>query len=182
MRKSLIKPYQLYAVTRADRTVIPSLALDHGLWDRLPQRNRIVYRPAPKNAAWASVLDRDTGARRGILVLLPKPGMTDIEAMVEDLEYLAREAETVAPNGGAAAISALEGLITDSFFFDAIRDAKVLMSWDDHVSGDNLHRCPKCHALVPLNAASRLRAHENDGTGRPCIQSNGSLSPDKKKK
>lgn len=180
MKKASIRHRRLYAVMGADRVTVPSLVLDNALWDRLPEAEGMVYRPAPEGSRWSTTLDRDTGARRGILAVLPRLGTTPTKAMVKNLERLARKAEDLSvPGGGAEAVSAFRKLIEEPLLLDVIRDAKVVMPWEKYVSGERLHSCPECSTLVAMNAASRLRGHPDD-TGASCLRSNTPLSEEER--
>lgn len=180
MKKAAIRHRRLYAVTGADRVTVPSLVLDNALWDRLPEADGIAYRAAPKDKRWSTTLDRDTGARRGILAVVPRPGTKPTKTMVKNLERLARKAEDLnVPDAGEDAVSALRKLIEEPLLLDVVRDAKVVMPWEKYVTGERLHNCPECGTLVALNAASRLRAHPDD-TGASCLRSNTPLSEEER--
>jgi hypothetical protein len=182
MKKASIRHRRLYAVTGADRVTVPSLVLDNALWDRLPEADGFVYRPAPEGSRRSTILDRDTGARRGILAVLPRSGAKLTQAMVKNLERLARKAEDLdVPGTGEDAVSALRKLIEEPLILDVVRDAKVVMPWDAYVTGERLHSCPAkgCGTLVAMNAASRLRAHP-DRTGASCPRSNTPLTEEER--
>lgn len=182
MKKASIRHGHLYAVTGADRVVVPALVLDNALWDRLPEAGGAVYLPAPEGERWSTTLDYDTGARRGILTVLPRPGTRPTKAIVKSLERLVRKAEDLSvPNDGADAVSVLRQLVEAPLLLDVVRDSKVVMTWESYVSGEHLHSCPnpECGALVAMNAASRLRAHP-DSTGASCARSNTPLSEEER--
>ncbi|MFD8648666.1 hypothetical protein [Streptomyces mirabilis] len=182
MKKASIRHRRLYAVMGADRATVPSLVLDNALWDRLPEKDGIAYRPAPEGSRWSTVLDRDTGARRGILAVLPRSGTNLTETLVKNLERLALKAEELnVPDEGEGAVSALRSLIEEPLLLDVVRDAKVVMTWETWVSGERLYGCPGpgCSSLVAMNAASRLRAHPDD-TGASCIRSNTPLTEEER--
>ncbi|MCX4799599.1 hypothetical protein OG497_37730 [Streptomyces sp. NBC_01242] len=184
MKRASIEPRRLYAATGVDRVTVPSLVLDNALWDRLPRKRGVTFHPAPKRQRWSTTLDCDTGARRGILTVLPRSGTKHTEVTVQHLELLAVEAEDLnVPDGGAKAVSALRALVEEPLILDVVRVSKIIMPWDAYVSGDVssewLHTCPKCGESVAMNAASRLRAHP-DGTGAPCPRSNTPLSKEER--
>ncbi|MEV7675076.1 hypothetical protein [Streptomyces sp. NPDC088752] len=173
MRRSDIRPRGLYAVQGADRVVVPAVVLDRALWDRLPGEGEVVYRPAPEGELWSTTLDRDTGARRGILTVLPRSGTKVTKSLVASLKRLAERAGDIGvPGGGERAVAELDGHVADPLGLTVVRNAKVIAPWEKYAAGESLHSCPVCGELVAMNAASRLRAH---GGVEPCPRSNKPL-------
>lgn len=180
MKKSYIKPRGLYAVTGADRVTAPALVLDNTLWDRVPGVSGVTFRPAPEGSLWSSTMDRDSGARRGILTVLARPGTKPTKAMLANLTQLATKAEGLnVPSGGESAVEELQKFIVEPLILDVVPVSKVVMVWSKYATGERLHSCPECSTLAALNAASRLRAHP-DKTGAPCIRSNTALTEEER--
>lgn len=183
MEKALIRPRELYAFKRSDRVVVPAVALSNTLWDRIPADGTPVYRPAPEGETWARTLDRETGARRGLIAVFPRPGIhVPRSKLIPQLRRAIREAERLGvPEQGEDAMNALRDLMEEPLILNSVPDSGIIMPWARYVTGENLHTCPArdCRADVILNAASRMRAH-NKKTGAPCPRSNTALSEEER--
>ncbi|MFJ4902911.1 hypothetical protein [Streptomyces sp. NPDC088727] len=175
MKKASIQPYHLYAVLRADRFTVPALVLDNRLWDRLPGSTTSTFRPAPKKARWSTALNVDTGARRGVPVVLPRPGFEPTESTVQALENLAQAATDLSSGHEESIVLALRSLVEEPLVLDAIRESRIIMPWTTHLSGEHLHKCPTCGQPVAMNTAGMLRGH-SDTNGSSCSRSNTPLT------
>ncbi|MDQ1041546.1 hypothetical protein QFZ75_008048 [Streptomyces sp. V3I8] len=185
MEKANIRPGDFYAVKRADRLIVPALVLSNRLWDRLPEGADFVYRPADRNERWATTLDRQTGARRGIPAVFPRPGKNVPRSVLipalARLSARAGELGLLGDDAGEAAVAALRESIEEPLLIDVVSDSKIITPWTNHVTGENLHSCPEedCGADVTMNAASRMRAHRMRN-GAPCPRSNTALTKEER--
>ncbi|MFI0967115.1 hypothetical protein ACH4S8_37875 [Streptomyces sp. NPDC021080] len=182
MRKSQIESGMIYAVNGADRVVVPSLVISSTLWDRAFENGRATFQPSPPGARWAASIDWDAGSRRGILVVLPRPGRRRApDEVIPELEALAKSTPVLDVPHYESVVAELQAKVLAPFVLDVIRDSRIIMPWGDYVTGEGLHPCPgeNCSARVALNATDKLRAHAND-SGAPCIRSNTLLTEEER--
>jgi hypothetical protein len=184
MRLSDLNPRELYA-TKAQRQEIarrstgPALLLDTRLWDLTPGPGGSTFMLAPPDAPRSEMLNRDTGARRGMLVVQASPVAAftkgfDEQAVAEELAAIGQQKviEKLSLLVRRDAIERVLGELREALPPTLIINVVLLDSLVHHWEAATKYRCPEptCDAEVGLDAADRVRPHEN-GRGARCSAS-----------
>ncbi|MGW1436822.1 hypothetical protein ACWD7M_16425 [Streptomyces griseus] len=167
MRLQSLKAPELYAVRGIDHRTVPALVLDTVTWDLRPG-NPPSFEPSPPDAQTPKVLDSATGARRGILTVLPSldaPAQGKILVMLRQVQREAKRLDF--PQDGKAAFPALREQFAElPLVFDAIRATRIISTWKKFSTEAPL-LCPACGEPIKTDGSSRIRAHfTREGT--PC--------------
>lgn len=162
MRRNQLRAHTLYAAQAAERStrIVPALVLDTDLWDRIPGPP-VSLTPAPDDGRSPNqVYDPDTGARRGILVAIPRPGTSVSDQLLQDLTWADGYTAAIGQFGEADGIKRLNSALAEkSLILDVIRDARITSTWADHTADGGLS-CPGCgRKPILLDSASRIRGH-----------------------
>ncbi|QDN94983.1 hypothetical protein FNV58_01225 (plasmid) [Streptomyces sp. RLB1-9] len=177
MRLSELKPRELYATKAASRTAArrstgPALLLDTRLWELNPGPAGTSFFLAPADAQSRSgVQDSSTGARRGMLVIQASPAAAftkgfDEQAVAEELAVIGqqKDIEKLARLVRRDAIDRVLGDLRENLPASLILNVTPLQALVDPWQAAKKYRCTEaaCSAEVSLDAADRVRPHEND--------------------
>jgi hypothetical protein len=186
MRLSELKPRELYATKAASRTAArrstgPALLLDTRLWELTPGSEGASFSLAPADASSRSgVQDSSTGARRGMLVIQASPASAytkgfDEQAVADELAAIGqqKDIEKLTRLVRRDAIDRVLGDLRENLSPTLILNVTPLQALVDPWQAAKKYRCPEaatCSAEVSLDAADRVRPHEND-QGERCAAS-----------
>ncbi|MGA5598364.1 hypothetical protein ACPCSE_29440 [Streptomyces cellulosae] len=169
MRMRDLEPLMRYATKGMKRSSRlpsgPALLLDMRLWDLVPGVGGPSFSLAPEGTR-QGVLNEDTGARRGLLVVQVTPATVfapgyDPSQAADLLEDVAEqpEAQTLAslldPEDLDNALARLRGSLPDSLTLTVL----FLESFVEPLGHSKRYRCPGCGKPVALDSADRIRAH-----------------------
>lgn len=184
MRLSDLHPRELYATKAqrqemARRSTGPALLLDTRLWDLVPGSGGTTFTLAPPDAPRSEMLDRGTGARRGLLVIQASPAAVFTKGF--DEQDVAKELSAIGRKKGGGKLARLLRRDAIEHVLDELRNSLpptliinvvLLDSLVHYWQAATKYRCPEptCGAEVDLDAADRVRPHEN-GQGERCSAS-----------
>lgn len=185
MRLSELKLRELYATKAASRAAIrrstgPALLLDTRLWELTPGPEGPSFFLAPADASSRSgVQDNSTGARRGMLVIQASPAAAytkgfDEQAVADELGALGQQKDLgkltrlVRRDAIDRVVGELRAGLPQALILNVIPLQAIVDPWQ----AAKKYRCPGsgCSAEVGLDAADRVRPHENDA-GERCTAS-----------
>ncbi|MFH8483045.1 hypothetical protein [Streptomyces sp. NPDC018055] len=180
MRRQSLRAAELYAVRGIDHRTVPALVLDTATWDLLPG-NPTSFVPSPPDEQTPKVLDSATGARRGILTLLPALDAPADTAKVLAILRRAKRASRLAglATGEEAPHIALRSMFSGQpLVLDVIRTTRIIKAWKDYASAPPLS-CPTCDMPIETDASSRIRSHPT-GKGATCARTGTKLTPEER--
>ncbi|MFE6000252.1 hypothetical protein ACFQ6C_25885 [Streptomyces sp. NPDC056454] len=180
MRRQSLKAPELYAVRGIDHRTVPALVMDTAAWDLLPG-NPASFTLSPPDEQTPKVLNPATGARRGILTLLPT---LDAPAETAEILVILRRAKRITRLAGLATNreaepGGLRAMLTDQpLVLDVIRTTRIIKAWEEYASAPPLS-CPDCQMPIETDASSRIRAHPNR-KGVACIRNGTKIMPEER--
>jgi hypothetical protein len=195
MRLSELKPRELYATKAPSRTAVrrstgPALLLDTRLWELTPGPEGPSFFLAPADAPSRSgVQDNSTGARRGMLVIQASPAVAytkgfDEQAVAEELTVIGqrKDLDKLTRLVRRDAIDRALGELRAGLPKTLILNVTPLQALVDPWQAAKKYHCPGsgCSAQVGLDAADRIRPHENDA-GERCVASDEHMSAQARK-
>jgi hypothetical protein len=183
MRLSELKSRELYATKASSRTAVrrstgPALLLDTRLWELTPGPAGASFSLAPTDAPSRSgVQDSNTGARRGMLAVQASPAAVftkgfDEQAAADELKALGQQkgldklARLVRRDAIDRVLGELRAGLPETLILNVVSLQALVDPWQDAKK----YRCPGCGAEVGLDAADRVRTHEDD-EGERCAVS-----------
>jgi hypothetical protein len=184
MRLSDLAPRELYATkaqrqSAALRSTGPALLLDTRLWDLTPGPGGSTFMLAPPDSPRSGMLNRDTGARRGMLVVQAAPAAVYSKGFEEkavakelaaigqrpDIEKLTR---LVRRDAIERVLGELCGDLPSTLIVNVVLLDSIVSFWEFAPK----YRCPgaSCDAEVSLDGAIRVPPH-NNSQGERCSAS-----------